>query len=179
GSQCRIGMNGAGFDGPEQRIVCALSLRVHRNPAAGKHAFGEGFAGFARALVAVSNDRDESGVGTASGGEEVLARELHAVPGSEELHQLIAVRSEIARWHIPSGPGCGSELSEQGGVGQGRADAVTGEYDYQLQVGIAACRRAGSGLRRGHRRKWARSQGEEENSNGRAHVIVKNSQREV
>ena len=79
-------MNCAGLDGPEERIVCALSLRVHRNFAAGKHAFGEGFAGFARALVAVSQDRDVGGAGAARGCEEVLARELGAVPGSEEFH---------------------------------------------------------------------------------------------
>ena len=117
------------------------------------------------------------GVGAAGGGEEILARELGAVPGSEELHQLIAVRGEIARRHIPLRPGRSGVLSVQGGVGHGRADAVAAEHDDKLQIGIAACGRGGSGLRRSQRGEWERSQGEEENSNGSAHVIVRNSQR--
>ena len=86
GSQSRVGMDGTGLDGPEERIVRVLWLRVHRDGAAGKHAFGEGFAGFARALVAVSNDGDAGGVGAACGSKEILARELGSIPGSEELH---------------------------------------------------------------------------------------------
>jgi len=41
-----------------------------------------------------------------------------------------------------------------------------------LQIGIAACGRGGRGLCRSQRKEGERSQGEEENSNGSAHVIV-------
>jgi len=109
----------------------------------------------------------------------LLARELGVVPGSEELHQLIAVRGEITRRHIPRGPGRSGVLTVLGGVGHGHANPVAAEHDHQLQVGIAACGRSGRVLCRSQRGERERSQGDEENSNGSAHVIVRSSQRKV
>jgi hypothetical protein len=56
---------------------------------------------------------------------------------------------------------------------------VAAEHDDKLQVGIAACGRGGNGLRRNERGEWEKSQCEEKNSSGGAHVMVSNSQKKV
>src|ERR1700722_5898302 len=94
----------------KERIVHAFSLRVNLDCATRKHAFGDSFAGLAGALVRVGEDGDASSVVAAIGGEQPVSGKPGAIVSAEELHELIAVRSQIARLHAPLRPRRGGVL---------------------------------------------------------------------